>query len=144
MQATEALTRLIEIADKALTAEREVTEEPERQEGVLAEGETAVAICQAMLNTALPVARFRVFVQIESGREKGREYTICATRIEDIVAALYPLGLMSREIYVTLWEQRPTGADMIEGYQGNSSARISRKPFRGYLDGLRKYCEVAQ
>lgn len=143
MQATEALTRLIEIADKALTSGREVTGEPERQEGVLAEGETAVAICQAMLNTALPVARFRVFVQIESGREKGREYTICATRIEDIVAALYPLTLMARDIYITLWEQRPTGADCIEGYQGKSRA-TGNKPFRLFLDGLRKYAEVAQ
>lgn len=133
MQAVEGLTILIGLADETLKLNSTYgTDAP-----VFSPSEErlqlATSICQAMLHTALPVAKYRVFVKIESGRENGREYTICATSIEDIVAALYPLSRMRRQVYVTLWEQRATGADMLEGYQGSSDK------MRSYLDMMRKY-----
>lgn len=145
MQPVEALTVLIAVGDAALsnrsgtfpiTPDSEFVEDPltEAQEKV----KLSVAVCQAMLNTALPVARWRAFVQIESGKEKGCEYTVSGVKIEDIISALYPLTLISRNIYVTLWEQRSTGADMIEGYQG-STRSMMKKSFRVYIDGLRKH-----
>lgn len=145
MQATEALTRIIEIADKSILAIKAQTPEPELQEHIIGESETAVAICQAMLNTALPVTRFRCFVRIESGKAKGREYTLCGVRIEDIVAALYPLTSKKTDVYVLLFEQRATGADALDGYQGTTKTftRSSQSHFANYLESLRKYAELA-
>lgn len=138
MQAVEALTLLIALGDQTLSLNSTVgTDNPE-----LSENEetlkTAISIAQAMLNTALPVARFRCFIKIESGFQLGREYTICSPIIEDIVAALYPLSLLRVDVYITLWEQRSTGADMLEGFQGRARS-VSRPGLDAYLDRLRKY-----
>lgn len=143
MQATEAMTRVIAIADQ-MTQESSIPEGSEDAER-LEQDKIAVAICQAMLNTALPVTRFRCFVRIESGKAKGREYTLCGVRIEDIVAALYPLTSRKTEVYVLLFEQRPTGADALDGYQGTTKSftRASQSHFENYLESLRKYAEVA-
>jgi hypothetical protein len=111
----------------------EAQDEEERKE--FEQDQLAISICQAMLNTALPVARFRCFVRIESGRDDGREYTICSTNIEDVIAALYPLHSFSRSIYVSLWEQRSTGADMLEAYQGKTNKQFSHF----FLENLKKY-----
>lgn len=146
MQPVEALTILIAVGDATL-ANRSGTfplnPQSEFVEDPLSEAEErvklSVAVCQAMLNTALPVARWRAFVQIESGKEEGCEYTISGTKIEDIIAGLYPLGLIQRKLYVTLWEQRATGADMVEGYQGASRSIIKKGSFSLYLEGLRKH-----
>ena len=134
MQAVEALTRLIDIADAMADAE-----DAEKAE----QDQLAISICQAMLNTALPVARFRCFVQVESGKHLGREYTLCGVKIEDIVAGLTPLSRAGTKVYVTLWEQRATGADMIEGYQGMSTRKpgSTNNPFIGFLKSLSKYSE---
>lgn len=139
MQATEALTRLIALGDAMTAAPLEGTERTRpRTEEEQEQDTLAISVCQAMLNTALPVARFRCFVQLESGKEKGREFTICAVHIEDVVAGLYPLSMMARQVYITLWEQRATGADMIEGYQGWT--RAAGKPkMKLFLDSLKKY-----
>lgn len=142
MQAVEGLTRLIAMADGKVAVKTQqalvedtitLNEASEETRKELEQDQLAISICQAMLNTALPVARFRVFVKIESGREEGREYTICAVSIEDVVAALYPVSRMRRQVYITLWEQRPTGADMLEGYQGSADK------MRPYLQMMRKY-----
>jgi len=102
----------------------------------------ALAVVAAMMNTALPVARFRCFVRLESGPESGREFTVCSVHIEDIVAALTPLSSIQRKVYIALWEQRPTGADMIEGYQGMT--RAGGKPrLRLFLETLQKYRVLA-
>lgn len=138
MQAVEALTLLISMGDQSLKLNASLDGDNPQLSEYEKQLQLAVSVCQAMLNTALPVARFRCFVQIESGREKGREYTICGVNIEDIVTALYPLSLLQRNVYVSLWEQRATGADMIEGYQGPTRG-VSKPQFRMFLDSLRKY-----
>lgn len=142
MQPVEALTRLIQMGDASVAARSEVNiplapqgEITEVENPELDQDKLAVSIAQAMLNTAIPVARFRVFVKIESGRMKDREFTICAVNIEDIVSSLYGVGRVSADIYVTLWEQRATGADMLAGFQGRSRG----KQFDAYLDSLRQY-----
>ena len=145
MQPVEAITLLIALGDAALSTRAgtfpispnsEFIEDPltEAQERL----QLAVTVSQAMLNTALPVARFRAFVKIESGKENGREYTVSGVNIEDIVAALYPLSLIARSVYVTLWEQRSTGADMLEGFQGSTRTML-KKSFRAYLEGMSKH-----
>lgn len=141
MQAVEGLTRLITLGDLYTKVREELANPTPEEQAEREQDQLAISICQAMLNTALPVAKYRVFVKIESGREKGREYTICAVSIEDIVAALYPLTQMIRSVYVTLWEQRATGADMLEGFQGPTRDRKGR--FRSYLDMLKKYRVLA-
>lgn len=140
MQAVEGLTRLIAIADQTYKDLGDPQDEAERKE--FENDQVAISIAQAMLNTALPVARFRVFVRIESGRETGREFTICAVNIEDIVAALYPLSTMVRQVYISLWEQRQTGADMLEGFQGWTHSPGQKKALRLFLDGLKKYSSM--
>lgn len=145
MQPVEALLRLITIADRSATptsgtfaidpASDFIPDAPTDEQ---VQDQLAVSIVQAILNTALPIARFRVFVKIESGRESGREYVICAVNIEDVVAAIYPLTQMARNVYVTLWEQRATGAEMLEGYQGPTRT-LMKKSFRAYLESMDKY-----
>lgn len=145
MQPVEAITRVMHLAD-GMTAPpgsplREVlhTEEEDKQNTL------AIGICQAMLNTALPVARFRCFVRVESGVDAGREYTVCATKIEEIVAALRPLARCRQPtaLYVSLWEQKAMGAEMLSGYQGKTrvSFKSSTAPgaLSSYLDSLSKY-----
>jgi len=140
MQPVEAMSILIAIGDLASKSMGAAVPEAVDDPQTLSQQrlDVAIAVAQAMLNTALPVARFRLFVQIETGRDKGREYTVCSPTIEDIIAALYPVGRIARRIYVTLWEQRPEGADMIEGFQG-STATAAGKQFKLYLEGLKKY-----
>jgi len=138
MQAVEAMTVLIALGDAALklnsTHGTEATEYSDAEKQL----QLAVSVAQAMLNTALPVARFRVFVKIESGKEEGREFTVCSDKIEDIVAALYPLSKLARKVYITLWEQRATGADMVEAFQDWTRSSITRK-MTHWLDSLKKY-----
>lgn len=144
MQPVEALTRIIAMADANTAARTEVSiplapqgEITEVQNNELEQDKLAVSIAQAMLNTAIPVARFRCFVKIESGKMEGREYTICAVNIEDIVTALYGLGRNNQAVYITLWEQRATGADMLDSFQGKT--RMSGGQFDRYLNELRRY-----
>lgn len=134
MQPVEAITRVLALAD-GMTAPpggetRNVSHTEEEQQ----QNELAISVCQAMLNTALPVARFRAFVKFDSGKEEGLEFTVCATKIEEIVAALDPLTKSSRKVYVSLWEQRATGADMLAGYQG-WTRRIGRRTGHNALGG---------
>lgn len=137
MQATEALTILIRHADQRIKHVQSLEQAPKDEEEYKS-FETAASICQAMLNTALPVARFRLFVRIENGKDDGREFTVCGVNIEDIIAAMVPYQNSARKLYVTLWEQRATGADMLEGFQGWT--RVAGKPsLKLYLEGLRKY-----
>lgn len=141
MQAVEALTRLIAIADRrGIDSDKELAERLKDSDEA-AKDQLASSIAQAMLNTALPVARFRCFVQIESGKRKGREFTICAVNIEDIIAALGPLSTTATKVYINLWEQRATGADMLEGYQGWTRTATDKK-MQMFLKSLEKYSSM--
>lgn len=147
MQAVEALTRLIKMADETMEStciDPESLDQDDPSLQRFQQDKVAIAIIQSMLNTALPVARFRCFVRIESGKAKGREYTLCATRIEDIVAALHPLSRTRCDVYVLLFEQRATGANALDGYQGSTTKGLKPSAtFVGYLESLRKYAELA-
>ena len=146
MQAIEALTRLLSIADIHLTAER-------LRRGELEEGgpeidemdrkEIAVSICQAMLNTAIPVARYRAFVQVDdvqpkrtphqAGRAVEHEFTVCAVDMGGILSGLIGVTAVPTNVRVTIWEQRADGADMISGYQGQTKTM----KYRQFLQGLK-------
>lgn len=144
MQPVEAITRVLALADVHQQSDRKDQEEglssmdPESR-SLFEQDELAISVVQAMLNTALPVARFRCFVKIDSGIEEGLEFTVCAVKIEEIVCALRPLTRATRKVYVNLWEQRATGADMLAGYQGwtrRIARRSSHNALGRYLDDL--------
>lgn len=138
MQSVEALTILIGLGDAALKLNGTHGSEAPEYSDAEQQLQLAVSVAQAMLNAAIPVARFRCFVKIESGLSKGREFTVCSPIIEDIVAALEPMNHRKIDVYITLWEQRATGAEMIESYQGPTRTMRSNS-FVKYLNGLRRY-----
>lgn len=146
MQALEALTRLLSIADIHLTTERHRRVEleeggPEMDE--MDRKEVAVSICQAMLNTAIPVARYRAFVEIDDYQPKRtatqrdravlHEFTVCAVDMDGILSGLVGVTSLPTNVRLTIWEQRPDGADMISGYQGQTKTM----KYRQFLQGLK-------
>jgi len=146
MQALEALTRLLSIADIHLGTERARREEleeggPEMDE--MDRKEIAVSICQAMLNTAIPVARYRAFVQVDdvqpkrtahqAGRAVEHEFTVCSVDMDGIMSGLIGVTAVPTNVRVTIWEQRADGADMISGYQGQTKTM----KYRQFLQALK-------
>ncbi len=142
MQAAEALTRLIEVADHRVKVIQDAFSE---QTGELPDVATelddlltAIAVSQAMLNSIIPVARYRISVEVSypAKRPDGKgikiEYTVCALTIDEIVASLIGLSRETADVSVHLWEQRKTGADMISGYQGK--CKVAR--YRSWLMSL--------
>lgn len=138
MQAAEAITLLIHEADCVLKADI-YTDDPDYREKI----ELSVAVSTAMLNSMIPVARYRVFVEVDPDQPKPKkgdkatiythsEFTLCATGILDIKNGLIGLTLAKTAVRVSLWEQRPTGADMISGYQGLTKTL----KYRQWLEGL--------
>lgn len=141
MQPVEAITRVLTLADHMTAPPGGETRNTVHTEEEQQQNELAISVCQAMLNTALPVARFRAFVKFDSGKEEGLEFTVCATKIEEVIAALDPLTKSTRQVYISLWEQRATGAGMLAGYQGwtrKIGRRSSHNALGGYLAELRK------
>lgn len=122
MQASEALTLLIDSADKELGRNSSIrTETPELSEHE-EQLQIAVAIGQNMLNMMIPVARFRAHVTVESLGSQSRlglgDFTVCGVDISSIKNGLIGLSMEQVNVHATLWEQRATGADMLNGYQG--------------------------
>lgn len=136
MQAVEALTRVIALADFMTAAPLEGAERLRpRTESDQEQDSIALAICQAMLNTAIPVARFRAHVSIEAVHSKTSrlglcEFTISAINIDGIKASLITYMREDLTIHATLWEQRATGADMLSGYQGLTLRQAFREWIR--------------
>lgn len=129
MNALEAMTRLIEHASTSAKDIDRLREDPnfdvspETREAVenLA---TAASVCQAMLNTALPIARFRLHVEL-----KGvGEHIISSASIKPIRYAMSDLTHNGDNLGIraTLWEQKSTGADMLEGFEGNTRTPLFR------------------
>ncbi len=123
MQGSEALTRLIAIADRFHETMQDAQSKEERDQ--FEQGQLAVSVAQAMLNTALPIARFRCHVTIDKVKEgskiaPGDDFTVCGTSVKAIKNGLVGLAMEAIEVHASLWEQRPTGADMISGYQGST------------------------
>ncbi len=128
MQAAEAITRLIAIADTFLmvTPEQLAEYSPENR-AQHEQDQLAISIAQAMLNSMIPVARFRVFIRIESGEFSGTEFTVCCTDIRSVKASIKRLRMPGIKVYIQLWEQRPTGADMLLGFQGSTGTLVGGK-----------------
>jgi len=128
MQATRRMAELAEMTE----SEREHCEKIE----------VAISVVNAMLNTALVVARFRCFVQVDSlsilgWRINRTEYTICSPNIEGVIVGLMTLDQKRCSVYLQLWEQRPLGAEMLSGYQGLS--KTGR--YRSFVDSLKLFRE---
>lgn len=131
MQATEALTRLIKVTDLAiLEAKNQVNMEDSILASEVEQNGIAVAVGQAMLNTALPVARFRAHVTIDKIGPSSKlglgDFTVCGTSISSIKNGLIGLSHEGVEVHVSLWEQKAAGADMLSGYQGHSKSKNFR------------------
>lgn len=141
MNGAEALTRLIGLADDAV-----------KEDGVLIVGggnaeleelKTASAICQAMLNTYLPIAKYRLHVEIDASQQKrtpgkqklaaANEFTACSPSIEGLISSVTALSALETNVRITLWEQRADGADMLSGYQGKTKTQ----QYRAFIEGMR-------
>lgn len=143
MQAIEALTFLIQQADEELSKNSTRYNEHPEQSDHERQLELAASVCQAMLNVALPVARFRCFVSVEEVTGKTKfglgEFTISATSIDGIKLGIAALQMEALKVHATLWEQRATGADMLNGYQGYTKTL----GFRNWLKQIDQF-EAAQ
>ena len=130
MQAVEALTRLIALGDDELKKNSTYGTEAQGLSSSEEELATAVAVGQAMLNTALPVARFRAHVTLDKIGPSSKlglgDFTVCGTSISSIKNGLIGLSHEGVEVHVSLWEQKAAGADMLSGYQGHSKSRNFR------------------
>ena len=131
MQPVEALTRLIQVTDLSIAeAKSQINMEDSLVASEIEQNEVAVAIGQAMLNTALPVARFRAHVTIDKIGPSSKlglgDFTVCGVSIPSIKNGLIGLSHEGVEVHVSLWEQKATGADMLSGYQGHSKSRNFR------------------
>ncbi len=138
MRAAEALERLLMMATELMgihPSQRPVEAEQKEAE------EVATAICTAMLNTAIPIARWRLHVEIEEVERKSKfsvtDFTICATHTASLQSALVGFWLADAKVSISLWEQKVNGAEMVMGYQGHTKDQ----KFRRFFDQL-KYWQV--
>lgn len=148
MQAVEALSLLIQVGDQRASDLRNLAphldsdDEIQRTTEQSEELSLASAICQAMLNTALPVAKYRAFVEVEAKHPKRsayqesvavrHEFTVCGVNMAAILSGLIGITSVPTSVKVTVWEQRANGADMISGYQGATKTG----QYKQFLQGL--------
>lgn len=128
MSPVEAMTILMRVADGVRTTLEAIhPNDPVQKEDI----ELAQAVITAMLNTALPVARFRCFVSVDIDSKKKspvrREFTVCAPDIAGIQGGIVGLQAYQTDVHVTLWEQRAGGAEMVSGFQGPSKTQQYRR-----------------
>lgn len=129
MQAVEALQTVLSMAEKLNTGRVSNT----------GDEDLALAILYSMLNTALPVSKYRAYVEIVGDQPKRSafensiavrdEFTICSVDMAGIVAGLKGLHHVPTHCRVTLFEQRETGADMLSGYTGLTKGHTNWKLF---------------
>lgn len=135
MNGLEAITRLLALSEQAV---RDKGIDPQDSANKEDRDVVALAVITAMINTAMPIARFRAHVQIEDCETKKvpqGEFTILAVNMVSIRAGLETLMQHPLKVMVSLWEQRETGADMISGYQGPTKAQNFRTWIRS-IDSL--------
>lgn len=132
MRALEALTRVIAHAEAELNLNSTRGTDAVDQSESEKELEEAVELCKAILETALPLARYRVHVEFRPtfGDKGPYEYTLCAVRLNDVVKALSNLRMA--EIRVNVWEHKTSSASLIFGFQG----MVGSKPFKLFLSHL--------
>jgi hypothetical protein len=149
MQPTEAMQHLLSLADHQLKNldDAEKHNKPEHEDFqtcaalILTQREqlsTATAVVTAMLNTALPVARYRVFVEVAHVHKKMSdlnavtvgEYTLCGVNMSQVKNGLAGLYAADADVRITVFEQRADGADMVEGYEGFTRSHGYRAWYR--------------
>lgn len=142
MQPTEAMQYLLSLSDRFIKIGQaaDETDTPIKADFSVnrEELQLATAVITAMLNTAMPIARYRAFVEVTETFKKTKsdlsvlegEFTICAvdmTSLKSGLAALYASDVLVR---VVIFEQRPDGADMVEGFQGMTRSQNYRVWYR--------------
>ena len=140
MQAIEALTRLISLG---LESAANITDEDESHQAL-----TAVGICQNIMAAAIPMARYRMSVEVDPEQtSKGpsrlksefspypnSKFMICSPDIDGILSGISALTLCKTDVRITLWELMPGNvATMITGFQGKSMTL----PYRRFLKDIR-------
>lgn len=144
MNPIEALTRLVAMADRYLEGDRARRVDLEEGGPELEEmdrKELAVSIVQAMLNTAIPVARYRASVELDEVQPKRKEfqqemsaryeYTISAINMSGIISGLCGVTYVPTNVRITVWEQHPGKVEMVTGYQGPTKSQQYREFIRG-------------
>jgi hypothetical protein len=129
MQPTEAMQHLLSLADRVINLGQARDEEDNLK--------LSTAVITAMLNTALPIARYRAFVEVSKIYRKTSdlstvegEFTICAVDIKALKSGLAALYSADVEVRVVIFEQRADGADMVEGFQGKTRSQNYRVWYR--------------
>ena len=144
MNSLEALSRVLAHVEGNLRTMRELITNPDYSGELTADWhknredtEVAVAVCQAIMNTALPIARFRAHVEVTPvDGEKGhrREFTVCAVDIPGIQAGLVGVKGYTGSVLATLWEQKAGGADMLSGHQGYCKGPLFSKWIKSLIE----------
>lgn len=141
MQAGEALQRAINTLDENIRSRGIDPTDPANAEH---EDVVTLAIMIAMHNAAVPVARYRAFVEVDevqpkrSAEQQKRavhdEFVLAAIPMKGIIAGLVGITGVPTNCKISVFEQRPDGADMIAGYQGKSQCQQYRMFLQHLLD----------
>lgn len=128
MNAAEAITRLIQFAD---SGEYDLLTDEAREELKL-----ATAVVTAILNTMMPITRYRAFVEIEEVAKKRHavgnvtaEFTVCAVSMAGIKSGLSGVSVNDMEIRAMVFEQTKDGATLVSGFQGFTKSQKYRSWF---------------
>lgn len=141
MQAAEAITRLMVMSQQAVSdAEACIDiEDGSAEAEELRLDQLALAVADAMLNSMLPVARFRAFVEVLDLSNKKHpvgnvtaEYTVCAVSMEGIKSGLSGVSINDMQIRAMVFEQTSTGAHPVPGggFQGFTKSSQYRLWYR--------------
>lgn len=143
MNAPEALQLLINHMDRMwIHSDYQITLNDEEKEQI----KLATAICVAMLNTALPIAKYRAFVEIinDDGAMKtskahpqgyiDAEFTVCATSGAGIRSGLAGVGRDDLNVRVLVFEQKEGTADVVSGYHGFTKSQKYRLWYKSLND----------
>lgn len=145
MQSLEAIQRLMKVARDYVDGwiETHLVNSPEApMDESVADLDVAAKVVEIMLNTALPIARFRLYVELDEvvvpkkqkqlSSNHHHEFTTCSVTIDGIKSSITFLSRESTNCRLILWEQATTVARMVTGFQGDSKS----KEFRLWLKSL--------
>lgn len=145
MNSLEAITRLIQFADDSLQSKmKKLLGEGRGGEEVPVEDMelgVAISITNAILNAALPIAKYRCFVEIDKDQDKAvrklvkTEFTVCGASMSAIKSGIASLLIEPINARVMIFVQLPHNSDMITAYQGKTKS----KQYRDWLIEIDKY-----
>ena len=134
MQPVDAFRRVIAAAQGAEDGRSIDPSDPEHLKD-----REAISICQALMYSALPMARFECMVTVEGigpGSKLGLgDYTACALTIAGVKNGLVGLSMEKVTVYVRLWERMQQGSEMLSGYQGDTKTL----KFRNWLKDIDRW-----